>query len=267
MTYRVRNIGIAIALAIVAALLTVFYVTNYKRNVQSGEKAVSVFVATRDIPDGTAGSEVARGHWIAERTVARRSVVPGAISSQNQIENYVATEPIYAGEQITTRRFRPVEERGIRSELQGNMRALQVPGDKDQLLAGTLVAGDRVDVVASIKYRFVNFRPTRKSKTTDDLVASRVVLRDLRVLRAAQTPSESARLTGASQSPSVILALTDSQAQKLFFVMKNGDWSLQLRPPVKAADSPESVETVGSVLGDGLHGAQFDELIFGSRGH
>jgi hypothetical protein len=32
---------------------------------------------------------------------------------------------------------------------------------------------------------------------------------------------------------------------------------------VDAADSPESVETVGSVLGDGLHRNQIDELVVG----
>ena len=49
MTYRLRNIGIAIALAVVAALLTTFYVTNYKRSVQHGESKVTVYVASRDI--------------------------------------------------------------------------------------------------------------------------------------------------------------------------------------------------------------------------
>ena len=58
MTYRIRNIGIAIALAIVAGLLTTFYVTNYKRNVQQGEENVAVYVASKDIALGTAGSEV-----------------------------------------------------------------------------------------------------------------------------------------------------------------------------------------------------------------
>src|SRR5256885_2105555 len=57
MTYRVRNIGIAVALAIVAALLTSFYVTNYKRHVQRGEDHVTVLVAKHDIPVGTAGSD------------------------------------------------------------------------------------------------------------------------------------------------------------------------------------------------------------------
>ena len=55
MTYRLRNIGIAIALAVVAALLTTFYVTNYKRSVQHGESKVPVYVASRDIALGTPG--------------------------------------------------------------------------------------------------------------------------------------------------------------------------------------------------------------------
>ena len=38
MAYRARNILIAVALAAVAALLTSFYVTSYKRHVQRGDR-------------------------------------------------------------------------------------------------------------------------------------------------------------------------------------------------------------------------------------
>src|SRR5215210_2076094 len=55
MTYRVRNIGIAVALAAVAALFTSFYVTSYKRHVQRGEDRVTVLVAKSDIKEGTSG--------------------------------------------------------------------------------------------------------------------------------------------------------------------------------------------------------------------
>jgi hypothetical protein len=55
---------------------------------------------------------------------------------------------------------------------------------------------------------------------------------------------------------SVILALTDAQAQKLFWVAKNGEWTLQLRPPGDAADSPGSVETARSLATDGLNGKE-----------
>ena len=46
-------------------------------------------------------------------------------------------------------------------------------------------------------------------------------------------------------------------------MLKNGDWSLQLRPKVRPKDSPESVETVESVLGDGLKLGQKAQLTGG----
>jgi hypothetical protein len=36
--------------------------------------------------------------------------------------------------------------------------------------------------------------------------------------------------------------------QRLFFVLKNADWTLELRPVVGAVDSSERVDTLGSVL-------------------
>ena len=57
MTYRVRNILIAVALAVVAGLLTLFYVTSYKKHVDSQQKSVSVLVAKDDIPAGVGTAE------------------------------------------------------------------------------------------------------------------------------------------------------------------------------------------------------------------
>ncbi len=45
MNYRAKNIGIAVALAALAAILTSAYVVNYKRHVQNGEGKVTVLVA------------------------------------------------------------------------------------------------------------------------------------------------------------------------------------------------------------------------------
>ena len=64
MTYRIRNIAVAVGLALVAALLTTFYVANYKRHVQQSESTVEVFVAKRDIPQGTPGAELIKSGWI-----------------------------------------------------------------------------------------------------------------------------------------------------------------------------------------------------------
>jgi len=141
---------------------------------------------------------------------------------------------------VTLRRFTNVAAEGIRAQLKGTLRAVQVAGDPSQLLAGTLQAGDRVDVVANVR---VNANST--------VAATRIVLRDLNVLSG---PSDSAvaKVSSPGGSSSVILAVSDTQVQRLFFVMKNADWTLELRPVVDAADSAERVETVDSVLKEGV---------------
>jgi hypothetical protein len=88
------------------------------------------------------------------------------------------------------------------------------------------------------------------------------VLRDVLVIQSTLTSGDSKRLSADSENKFVLLALTDAQSQKLFFVMRNGDWTLQLRPVKDPADSPESIETVATVLGDGLSQSQLDQLLF-----
>jgi len=80
-TNRFWHVGAAIGLALLAVLLTTFYVTNYKRHVQSGEEQVTVLVASKDIPVDTQGGDLLSGTWLKKVTVSRRHVVPGAITS------------------------------------------------------------------------------------------------------------------------------------------------------------------------------------------
>ena len=57
-----------------------------------------------------------------------------------------------------------------------------------------------------------------------------------------------------------LLALTDAQAQKLWYIVKNGDWSLELRPTKDPADSPESAEKAETLLVDGVTPGQLKAL-------
>jgi Flp pilus assembly protein CpaB len=232
MTYRVKNIGIAVVLAAFAGLLTIFYVANYKRHVQHGENTVSVLVAARDIPAGTSGSEVVGQHYLKTETVPRRAVVPGAISNSDQLNNLVATEQVYRGEQVTTLRFGTSTELGIRAQLKGNERAIQMEGDANELLAGTLKEGDNVDVVVTWQHGGDN----------NGAKVSKVVLRNLLVLKA-ENSTDAAKLTGPNDQLSVQLRATDAQMQKLYWARKNGQLSLLLRPPSDATNSPRSVDT------------------------
>jgi Flp pilus assembly protein CpaB len=229
-------VAIAIGLALVAMLLTLFYVVNYRRTVEHNQATVQVYVAAHNIPAGTAGSDIVHGGALKVASVPRKSVVPGAISDPNQVASLVLSQPVYAGEQVTLRRFTDLHAQGVVGQLKGTMRAIQLPGDPNQLLAGTLHAGDHVDIVANLN--------------TDNVPGShvvRIVLRDLTVLQPASTGSGAP----GGQSPSVILAVTDTQVQRLYFVMKNADWTLELRPAIDAADSAERLDSLNSVLQSG----------------
>jgi Flp pilus assembly protein CpaB len=250
MTYRARSILAAIGLAVVAALFVGFYVTNYKRNVEHSQQHVSVFVAAKDIPEGTTGADVASKGYLRQTQVLRQSVVPGAISNPTQIKQLVASQQIFTGEQISLSTFSNVAVQGIRGVLRGPLRAVQISGTPDQTLAGTLHVGDRIDVVANIKLGSGGASGNGRAVT-------RVVLRNLRVLKASASTDTASRVASPDGGGTpVLLAVTDTQVQKLFFVVKNDDWTLQLRPPVKSSDSPETVATQKTVVTDGLSPAQ-----------
>ena len=245
--YRLRNTLVAGGLAVIGAILVFAYVSTYRKHVQSGADLVKVYVAAHDIAAGSDASAVAGA--LKSQSVLRRTVVAGAISSPKQISGLVTSQPILAGEQVTTRQFGALSQQGILADISGNLRAIELPGDSNQLLAGVVKSGNHVDVVANIHYSL----RTADSANAASLVATRVILRNLLVLLA---PSSSGSGGGVGNvqngNTSITLAVTDAQAQKLLFAEKNGDWWLTLRPVSKPLDQPDSVETLQSILGDGL---------------
>jgi Flp pilus assembly protein CpaB len=254
MTYQLRNIVVAVVLGAVALVLTTLYVTNYRKHVQQGQNQVGVLVAGTDIPSGTTGAAIVSGHMLKQVTVPRTALTPGAISSPDQIVRLVTTDQIMAGEQVSTRRFGNSTELGVRAQLKGTMRAVQIAASANQVLAGTLRAGDHVDLVANIKV----------DNAGSQAHFDRVVLRNLLVLRAPPPVDLKSSAVVSNQQESVMLAVTDSQAPKLYYVIKNADpasssdggWALELRPVGTAVDAPGDVESIKTVLLDGLSAGQ-----------
>jgi len=245
--YRIRNIVIAAVLAAAAVLLTVLYVSNSRKHEKTQAESVTVYVATKSYPLGTAGTKIVNN--MRTETVPRSVMTTEAVTSPDQIRSLYTTEPIYAGEQLTLKRFAPPTEQGIRSKITGTQRAFQLSGDTNQLLAGTLVPGDRVDVVVNM----------RNPKVQDD-IRSFVALRGLLVLQTDKGQGGAKIDRGQVDDHAVILAVTDEQAQRLQYVTQNSSgmngsgadsWRLQLRPVKKPKDSTLPMATFATVVNGG----------------
>jgi pilus assembly protein CpaB len=235
-SYRVRNLIIAGGLAILAVALMLIYVAHARKHAHTTTAtSVQILVAVHDISIGTTGSKVGAKHWFALRSLPTGSVASGAVKSPNELAGLVAIQPTYAGEQIVARRFGTTQQEGLLSDLKGAARVFELPGDRHQLLAGTLRQGNRVDIVGNVKV-------PEGGQSHYTVVA----LRNLLVVKAPDGPSKAG--VSSEQNLSVELQLTGEQAQRLFWLQKNGDWMLVLRPSTHATDAHLNPASATSIV-------------------
>ncbi|MBV8078859.1 MAG: hypothetical protein JO186_00605 [Actinobacteria bacterium] len=232
-----RQIVVAGGLALLAALLTAIWVSNASGSGKVSGRLVTVYVATHDIATGTPGSSALANGAVVAKQVPSTAIVPDPVTSPNQISSLVALQPVLSGEQLTTRRFGTPLQQGVRMQLHGDSRILVIPGTQQQLLAGTLQAGDHVDVVASVK------------DGAQQTPYSRIVLHDLLVVQAPTSTSSGGFAGTASGGYSAAVQLTDAQAQSFFYVLQNGSWSFLLRPAGAGPDENLKATTSGTLIG------------------
>jgi len=231
-SYRTRNILIAAGLGVLAIVLTLVYVSHAKKSQSAAVAApVQVLVASHTIPIGTPGATLAGSGWLVAKMFQPSEVPAGAVKTKAQLAGLVAIQTTYAGEQLVAQRFGTTQQEGLLADLHGANRVVQVPGDANQLLAGTLKMGNTVDVVGSIK-----------APESGQNHYATTFLRDLLVVSTPSKPS-----TGQTTT-SVELRVTTEQAQRLFWLEKNADWSLLLRPATKAVDKVAPPTSASNLL-------------------
>lgn len=242
MTYRTRNILIASGLALLAIVFMFVYISKVRHQTDVGKELVNVFVASHDIQQGTQGSGLVAG-GLVEKKVPRKAVVPGAISYPNEIKGLIATQETLAGEQLTTRRFGPIAAAGVRSDVTRDERVVQLAGDPNQVLDGTLQAGDHVDVVGTWNV----------PESCGTCHVSRTIVRDALVLKTSAELSTPTSSNGVGNEVPVQLRLTDAQTERVLWMTKNGQWWLDLRPVLRPSDSSQGYDSARNVLTNGLN--------------
>jgi Flp pilus assembly protein CpaB len=240
MSYRKKNILGAAALAILAVILMVVYSSKaHSGNATKKEPTghVSVLVATRNIEPGTPGNDLQRGA-LAPRTVAADAAPADALTSASTLRGLVVRREIVAGRPVSEGQFGPAADSGVRIELRGKERVVQLEGDKSQVLDGTLRHGDHVDIVGSWDH----------PESCGQCHVSRTIVRNALVL---STSAELGKGSSTTTVP-VQLRVTDSQARRVFWMAENGKWWLELRPVVHPNSSGRGFDNSHTIFTNGL---------------
>ena len=240
MTYRIRNIGIAVALAIVAALLTTFYVTNYKRTVQQGESEgdrLCRFAATsrseRPAPTSSQRKMFARG------ARAARSVVPGAISKPDQIDNWSPSSRSTRASRSRPGASGPLKSRGSAPSSRATCAPSRLPETSISSWRHAQGHGDRVDVVGT--WLMPEAEPEPRQPCRPPRPPRPAGVRD-------DTKIESKIGSDPNAPFSRMLALTDAQAQKSVRLVEERRVDASAPPRHRRDRQPGGVETSSTSL-------------------
>lgn len=239
MRARVFILVAAVALGIVAALLTARYLDTARAKIDADAQPVKVLVATEEIPRGRTAEDLVKEGLIELQEVPRRYVSANAVSSEKAIAGQVLAQPLSKGEQVTTTRFSYPDKAGLAFSIPEGHVAVAIPADDVKCVAGLIRPGDFVMVTAT----FDESRGLNAAQT-------RVLLPRVRVLAvggqmtaepAAAAEDEgggglvgggstnSSRNTGAV-APTITLALVPADVEKLVYAEKQGAVWLSLIP-------------------------------------
>jgi Flp pilus assembly protein CpaB len=214
--------------ALLAGLVLLVYLNQYRNSVDEAAVPVPVLVAKSLIERGTPGDAVARRQQFQATDAPKGELKDGAIADPSILRGQVAVHDVFPGQQLTTADFVPTGSDSIGARLVKGQRAISVPVDSAHGIVGNTEAGDRVDVYASFP--------------EDDIL--KIVLQNALVLDA---PDGGRALAGGATA-NVVIRATYGKAAEIAFAADNGKVWLVLRPRTGAGLKRPGVVTQESVV-------------------
>jgi Flp pilus assembly protein CpaB len=226
LTTRRGTIILGIGAAVLAAIVLLVYLNQYRNSVDGGAQPMSVLVAKSLIQKGTPGDVVGTSSLFQVSSIPRSQVKTGAFVDPKTLAGKVAVADVYPGQQLTATDFVVGNANALTQRLARDQRAVVVPLDSPGEVGGQIGPGDHVDVWVAISAQGANgvSRPI-----------VREVLQNMYVMGAA----------GAN----VTFRATPRQAGQLIFASQNTRIWLVLRPAVGSTNSKPPSISASDLLG------------------
>jgi pilus assembly protein CpaB len=226
---RSGTIAVGAFAALLALLVLLLYLSNYRSSVRSSSAPVTVLVAKRLIPQGTAGDILGTTAGFEALEVAKKTVKEGAVTDPAILRGRVAVADVYPGQQLTLADFTPTATATLGSRLTGNQRAMSIPIDTVHGMIGQVVPGDRIDIYANLNG------------------VIKAIMQNVLVLGVTgATTGDLATTTGAS---AMTLRLSPRGASRMAFASDNGKIWVVLRPATRGGRIGANLTTLQQLLG------------------
>lgn len=157
---------LGIGAAILAAILLVVYLDNYRDSVNGDNAQTQVFVAKSLITKGTSGTLIGNRDLYQPTTLPRRDVKVGAIADPAYLNGRVAVADILPGQQITTADFSAGISTAVSARITGLQRGVSVPVDAIRMSVTQVVEGDTIDLYVAVGGQIKLFAPNVKVLAT-----------------------------------------------------------------------------------------------------
>jgi len=140
-------IGAAALLAVLGVVALVTYANNADDRAFEGTELVTVVRATADVPARTPVAELSGS--IETAKVPRAALVPGALTSLDDVGGQVTSVALVPGDQLSDAKLADPSDVTAEVTVPKGMQELTIPVDGARLVGGALKSGDRVGVFSS----------------------------------------------------------------------------------------------------------------------
>ena len=224
--------------ALLAALLLIAFLGQYRDSVKGGTAPASALIAGGTIPKGTSGDAVISDERFKLTTLPTEELKDGVLTDTTALAGMVATREILPGEQITAADFAAKGD-PIRGQLTGDQRAVAVPVDSAHGLIGTVRAGDKVDIYAAFN--------ASGGRNGAGRPVVRTLLQNVLILSVPDTGDEQVE---SGKLGDVMVRVNDQEAAALAYSAENGKVWMALRAPAGASQQkPASVDLDALIAG------------------
>jgi Flp pilus assembly protein CpaB len=234
---------VGIGAALLAAILLVVFLSQYRSSVNEAGAEVTVLVAKRLIQQGTPGDVVGSLGLYQNIQVRKSQLKTGAIVDPATLRGRYAVADIYPNEQLTPSDFTAARSDAVVNKISGRQRAITLPLDGAHGMIGAVQAGDDVEVLGGFQVQRINPDGTPAANS-----ATRPLLRVIVPKALVLDAPKSGAVGRAGDQKTVVLRVTDRQAAELAFASDNGKVWIVLRPKTGVKSAPPDVVSLETLL-------------------